>query len=146
DYTDDKSAAFDTLFATNHKFYGAMDRFTNVPVDTKNGGLVDIAIKNKTRIGSGTLEVAVHEFILAKRDTVGRKGLIGLEVDVVYTVPLHERVKLIAGAGGFMDQGEFKEERDAARLHLNACANNAAECTGARTFHDWLFLMLDVNL
>ncbi len=33
---------FNTLFATNHKFYGEMDFFLNIPRDTQNLGLNDI--------------------------------------------------------------------------------------------------------
>ncbi|MCK5691004.1 alginate export family protein, partial [Myxococcota bacterium] len=32
DHTDDVNGSFDTLFATNHKFYGFQDRFLNVPL------------------------------------------------------------------------------------------------------------------
>ena len=33
--------AFDTLFATNHKFYGYLDMFLNIPVHTRQRGLTD---------------------------------------------------------------------------------------------------------
>lgn len=45
---DDKNPqrkSFDTLYGTNHKFYGMMDYFLNVPGDTKNGGLQDLYLK-----------------------------------------------------------------------------------------------------
>jgi opacity protein-like surface antigen len=35
--------AFDTLYATNHKFYGEVDMFLNIPKHTNNRGLRDIA-------------------------------------------------------------------------------------------------------
>lgn len=37
--------SFNTLYATNHKFYGGMDYFLNIPVDTRGGGLQDIYLK-----------------------------------------------------------------------------------------------------
>ncbi len=37
--------AFHTLYATNHKFYGTMDYFLNIPKDTRYGGLVDSYLK-----------------------------------------------------------------------------------------------------
>lgn len=37
-------AGFDTLYATNHKFYGEMDFFLNIPKHTANRGLQDIAV------------------------------------------------------------------------------------------------------
>jgi|AntRauTorcE11897_2_1112592.scaffolds.fasta_scaffold02628_8 hypothetical protein len=36
------SSTFNTLYATNHKFYGNMDYFLNIPAETQNGGLQDI--------------------------------------------------------------------------------------------------------
>lgn len=36
---------FSTLYATNHKFYGFMDHFLNIPNDTRGAGLVDIYAK-----------------------------------------------------------------------------------------------------
>jgi len=145
-HSDNQDGAFDTLFATNHKFYGYMDRFLNVPAATNNGGLVDIAIKNKGNLGPGALEVAVHQFLLAQRDSAGNSGQIGFETDLAYALPLREHIKLLAGASGFIDQGDFKEARDSATLNPSACVSNTSKCTGARTFHDWFFLMLDVNL
>ena len=38
----DTYGAFNTLYATNHKFYGHMDYFTNIPLHTANLGLQDI--------------------------------------------------------------------------------------------------------
>lgn len=37
----DHSQSFSTLYATNHKFYGYMDYFINIPADTKQRGLID---------------------------------------------------------------------------------------------------------
>lgn len=38
----EKDMTFNTLYATNHKFYGLMDYFLALPRDTKSGGLQDI--------------------------------------------------------------------------------------------------------
>jgi hypothetical protein len=57
DTADKKVNTFNTLYATNHKFYGHMDYFINIPSDTKNGGLVDsyfkieYAYSEKTKAG-----------------------------------------------------------------------------------------------
>lgn len=40
--TDSVYRSFDTLFATNHKFYGFADIFLNLPVHTKQRGLMDL--------------------------------------------------------------------------------------------------------
>lgn len=41
DPTDSEVHTFDTLFATNHKFYGEADLFANMAADTANRGLID---------------------------------------------------------------------------------------------------------
>ncbi len=42
DLTDDEYKVFNTLYATNHKFYGFMDYFLNIPVHSLGVGLTDI--------------------------------------------------------------------------------------------------------
>jgi len=37
-----KYKVFNTLYATNHKFYGFMDYFLNLPVHTYGKGLMDM--------------------------------------------------------------------------------------------------------
>lgn len=39
---DDDYKVFNTLYATNHKYYGNMDKFINIPTDTYMRGLMDI--------------------------------------------------------------------------------------------------------
>jgi len=59
--------AFNTLYATNHKFYGNMDYFLNVPADTRGGGLQDLYLKSSAplsdEVGTG---IDVHHFALAQ--------------------------------------------------------------------------------
>ncbi len=45
DKTDNVNRAFDTLYATNHKFYGFMDFFLNVPAHTGGNGLQDFGVR-----------------------------------------------------------------------------------------------------
>lgn len=79
---------FNTLYATNHKFYGHMDYFINVPVDTKGGGLQDIyATIEYQPANKWKLYLAAHQFSLAsdianptKPGTTADKGL-GTEID-----------------------------------------------------------------
>jgi len=119
--------AFDTLYATNHKFYGFMDHFLNIPVHTKNGGLIDIALKNTGKLGPGKLAFAAHLFSRAGEAGDGKKGLIGAEVDFVYTIPINAKMKFQVGEGLFFDMGEFAEGRN-------------------RTVHDWFFGQLMVKI
>ncbi len=61
--TDDKR--FNTLYATNHKFYGHMDYFLNVPADAGGGGLQDAYLKIKIKPGDkSTVGFDFHHFML----------------------------------------------------------------------------------
>ncbi|HBQ58502.1 MAG TPA: hypothetical protein DD671_02460, partial [Balneolaceae bacterium] len=57
---------FNTLYATNHKFYGHMDYFLNIPAETQNGGLQDMYMSvNYTASEIVSLNVVYHHFSLA---------------------------------------------------------------------------------
>lgn len=45
DPNDGDTKVFDTMFATNHKFYGFADMFLNISVHTGGQGLQDLAVK-----------------------------------------------------------------------------------------------------
>ena len=66
DPTDRNFQAFNTLYATNHKFYGLMDYFLNIPVDTDGGGLQDYFLNLNFSAGSkSTFKFFYHQFLLA---------------------------------------------------------------------------------
>ena len=79
--------AFDTLFATNHRLYGLMDLFTDIPRDTGQGGLADYRLKGemsaseRTRVG-----LHLHHFALVK----GAVKNLGQEADVILTYEFNE--------------------------------------------------------
>ena len=137
DPADETYSTFDTLFATNHKFYGLMDRFLAIPGHTRGGGLVDLAIKNDASVGPGKLHLALHQFITPSDDRTQRSGALGFEIDLIYTVAISKNAALQGGMGLFFDQGDYKDEREAYQL-----------MTGVEqdTFHDWWYLQLDVKL
>lgn len=95
---------FNTLYATNHKFYGHMDYFINVPVDTKGGGLQDIyATVEYQPANKWKLYVAGHQFSLAsdianpvKPGTTAEKGL-GVEIDFNVSYAIAKDVMVQAG-------------------------------------------------
>lgn len=63
DASDGESSVFNTLFATNHKFYGFADLFLNVPVHTGGAGLQDLALKGRfTPRDDLALSVDLHRF------------------------------------------------------------------------------------
>ncbi len=82
DLTDAETRAFNTLYATNHKFYGYMDYLLDIPGQLDEAGLVDIILRGTLSTSASTsLQLDLHRFATAEeRD--GQKGL-GTELDVV---------------------------------------------------------------
>jgi hypothetical protein len=73
---------FDTLFATNHKFYGFADLFLNIPVHTAGRGLQDAVAKFAYRVNDDwRVSADVHSFHLAKKGSLD-SGHLGEEIDV----------------------------------------------------------------
>ncbi len=82
DPDDPDAGAFDTLFATNHKFYGFADLFLNIPRDTGGRGLRDVALKASLGVAEATsLSADLHGF-WAARDAGLVSGHFGDEVDL----------------------------------------------------------------
>jgi hypothetical protein len=85
----DKFQAFNTLYATNHKFYGFMDYYLNIPKDTKGGGLQDYYVNlNYKTGGKSSFAFFYHQFLTANDvfDGAGdvlKRGLGG-EIDLVF--------------------------------------------------------------
>lgn len=75
--------AFNTLYATNHKFYGYMDYYINIPSDSRNGGLTDLfggvsfAATEQIRV-----ETTFHQFWSGKARPSSPTSNLGQEVDV----------------------------------------------------------------
>ena len=104
------TGVFDTLYATNHKFYGFMDMFINIPKDTKNLGIFDAG----GRVEFGPIEnfwgqVDFHHFRTAKTVPVGkpREGdqTLGNEIDVVLNYRFTEQLTLQGVWTVFMPEG-----------------------------------------
>ncbi|MFH1863183.1 MAG: alginate export family protein [bacterium] len=72
DFADDTYKVFDTLYATNHKFYGFMDYFTNLPQHTYGRGLLDL----HARLGlkpaqQWSVQAVLHVFNANQNFTLG---------------------------------------------------------------------------
>ena len=81
DPNDGTIKTFDTLFATNHAFYGWADFFLNVPKHTGGRGLIDLALKLRlkpTRVFK--ILVDYHHFRAAEDQ--GGDAQLGNEIDV----------------------------------------------------------------
>ncbi len=115
DFGDDKVKAFDTMYATNHKFYGFMDYFLNLPVNTLGRGLIDshvslsISPKQKSRFS-----VIFHR-LAAQQDFVTDGGetasLFGNEIDLIYSLKYSKNVNLTGGFAIFSPGEIFKQTR-----------------------------------
>jgi len=96
DPSDGETKVFDTLFATNHKFYGAADLFLNIPAHTAGGGLQDIAFKLKWPLGSIALKADIHSFSLVEKGTL-ESAHLGEEIDLTLSHKYSGDVGLTAG-------------------------------------------------
>ena len=73
--------AFDTLYATNHKWYGLRDIFLNLPKHTKGAGLVDAGGKVSVKADQFYGWAALHLFTAAAPIDGG--PMYGVEPDLV---------------------------------------------------------------
>jgi hypothetical protein len=82
DQADTKVKAFDTLYATNHKFYGEMDFFLNLPVHTQGRGLMDVSPSLGFKpLDGGLAQVTFHHF-RAATDPGDGLATFGNELDI----------------------------------------------------------------
>ena len=78
---DGETKVFDTMFATNHKFYGLADMFLNIPAHTGGQGLQDLAVKGSYQISPDiSLGVDLHTFSLVEQRELASSHL-GEELD-----------------------------------------------------------------
>ncbi|MBI1930343.1 alginate export family protein [Candidatus Poribacteria bacterium] len=121
---DEDYKTFDTLFATNHKFYGFMDYFVNIPVHISGAGLQDVMAKFQIHPHKKfTLNADVHQFMSAKSPqppfskggkggfgSKGGKGGFGQEVDLTAVYRYHKALGFTLGASLFLP-GELMKAR-----------------------------------
>lgn len=81
DPSDKDVHAFDTLFATNHKFYGEMDLFTNLPLHTQQRGLIDLGAAIGVSLGDD-LDLVATQHLFSVPVTRGGPGTLGVETDM----------------------------------------------------------------
>lgn len=99
DGADGTVRVFDTLFATNHRFYGLADLFLDIPVHTGGRGLQDLALKSSFAVtGAVTVSLDVHRF-MAEADAGTGDRRFADEIDL--TGAWHGESGVGAGAGVF---------------------------------------------
>ena len=97
DPDDGEIRVFDTLFATNHKFYGFADLFLNIPAHTGGLGLRDAAVKSSYDLSETTrLAADLHHFTLAHQGAF-MTSTLGQELDVTFTYRHTGNVGITAG-------------------------------------------------
>lgn len=120
DATDGKLSSFDTLYATNHKFYGTMDVVLFVVGGAVDGqGLHDGALKLGLKpIDALALNLDAHVFAAAA--PLGDDTLIGEEADLWATGKLADKLSISGGGSVFLWADPDKEVDAWAWLQLNA--------------------------
>ena len=94
---------FDTLYATNHKFYGFMDLFLNLPVHTDGFGIMDIGGRVQASPLDGMLVfLDYHHFEQAVEDPQQKTRTLGDEVDVVVNYKVNKFLSAEAVYGAFI--------------------------------------------
>ena len=112
---DNTFKVFDTLYATNHKYYGFMDFFLNIPVHTVNLGLRDTHVKLSSKPFTKTkVALAFHRFNANANYTLvngsNSKGF-GSEIDLTVSHKYSQNVTFTGGASLFTPGEIFKETR-----------------------------------
>jgi Alginate export len=103
--TDGNVKVFQTIAATNHKFYGFADLFLNIPVHTGGLGLQDFAIKGKIQASPEfKLGIDLHAFRTSKQGTLTSQDL-AKEVDVTGWYKFSSNVSFQGGLS-FVAQGD----------------------------------------
>lgn len=122
---DGSSKVFDTMFATNHKFYGFADLFLNIPAHTAGEGLQDFAVKGSLQARDDvTLGLDLHSFRLA--NPVGTTTAhLGEEIDFTITHRYSKNLGITGGLSvviqgdGLADIGRLTENMTWGYLMLN---------------------------
>jgi len=101
DPDDGETKAFNTLYATNHKFYGFMDYFLALPAQLDQAGLVDAVLRGAWGAAPNTtVRLDLHRFWTAEE----RNGetALGTELDLMGAWSILPQANLAGGIGLFM--------------------------------------------
>lgn len=102
---DATNGAFETLYGTNHKYYGIADLFTNIPLHTGGRGLRDAAIKTSYNASDAlSFNLDVHDFRAAAGNGLASASF-GNEIDAVAVYKYSPRLSL-NGGGSYYRTGD----------------------------------------
>ena len=103
DPEDDRTKAFNTLYSTNHKFYGYMDYFLFIPEQLDQAGLGDAVLRGSLNASaSTTIRLDLHRFLTAEKR--GGEKALGTEVDLTGSWRVAPPANLEFGIGLFMPE------------------------------------------
>ncbi len=119
DAADTKATAFDTLFATNHKFYGQLDLVTfGLGGAVDNQGLHDAALKLGASPAKGLrANLDLHAFLAAA--PAADDPMLGQEVDLWMSGKVAEHLQIAGGGAAFVQLTGDREPDLWAWLQLN---------------------------
>ena len=106
----DEVGAFETLYATNHKFYGFADIFTDIPTHTGGRGLQDVALKASTNAGPWRLAADLHRFYVVRGGGLDESHLAD-ELDLTFSRRLPSGVGLTTGLSWVLEGGALEPVR-----------------------------------
>ena len=90
-------------YGTNHKFYGYMDYFIDIPVNTAGRGLNDALLGLVWRPDDGDFSATLHaHHMTANRSAAEQAETYGQELDVILTYGLAAKTKLSLGGSVFV--------------------------------------------
>ena len=108
DPDDGRTKAFNTLYATNHKFYGYMDYFLALPAQLDQAGLVDAVLRGSWGAAKNTtIRLDLHRFWTAE-ERFGETEL-GTEIDLIGAWNILPIANLSGGGGIFMPEDLMTE-------------------------------------
>jgi hypothetical protein len=126
DPNDSEVRVFNTLFATNHAFYGAADYFLDIPAHTGGLGLRDAAVKLDLGPWGGTsVQADIHAFSSAEKGALSTRSL-AREVDFSLNHRIGPGLTAVAGLslvqvrGGMRELGRLEDDANWGFLMLNA--------------------------
>lgn len=104
DLTDAELTAFQSPFATNHKFYGIMDVMCFTQGGWVDGrGLRDAALKfDMVPVGKTKINLDIHAFMAAANQSDDQDSMLGQEVDLWASGPVGKNVTLSGGGAVLM--------------------------------------------
>jgi len=109
DLTDDTVKSFDTLYGSNHRFYGHMDMYMNVAGDTAGEGLMDVMLFTKLK-ATDALNVSLDAHLLQSA-AGGTKH--GMEFDLEGRYSVSDALNISGGLWAFMPDEFYDASGDA---------------------------------